>query len=141
MHRTRLVGLVRARVAPCRWGRAVVGALGLLVVPAAVAQTGFTVTSDGNQHLYRVDLQTGVATDLGLLNFADSEGLSFVGTTLYAVGGSTTELWNITTPPGSPVGSTGPRMGADSGLAYSTVAATLYNLNGDFFGGLGSFLY
>ncbi len=135
---------IRARTIQVRARGAVgalVGALSLLGAGAAPAQTGYTVSSDGDQHLYRVDLQTGVATDLGLLNFSDAEGLTFVGSTLYALGGSTTELWNITTTPGSPVGSTGPRMGADSGLSYNPVTSTMYNLNGDFFGLSASFLY
>jgi len=47
--------------------------------PSAVAAvgTGYSVQSDGNQKLYRIDLATGVATPLGTTGFDGIEGLAF----------------------------------------------------------------
>ena len=105
---------------------------------ALAGPIGYSVASNYDDHLYSIDLATGVATDLGLVSFGDAEGLEFVGTTLYAIGGSTDELWDITTAPGSKVGDTGDRIGVDAGLGYDATTGTLYNVNGD---GSGSGLY
>lgn len=43
----------------------------------AVAGTGYSVQSDGNQKLHRIDLATGVATPLGATGFDGIEGLTF----------------------------------------------------------------
>lgn len=95
----------------------------------ASAQFGYSVNSNGNDHLFQINLTTGVATDLGVINFDDAEGISFGPSgALYAIGGSIDELWNISTPPGSLIGATGARDGTDAGLAYFN--NTLYNLNG-----------
>lgn len=48
----------------------------LASVPAA-AGMGYSVQSDGNQKLYRIDLATGVATPLGATGFDGIEGLAF----------------------------------------------------------------
>lgn len=98
---------------------------------ASAGPTLYSVQSNGNDHLYRIDAATGVATDLGALRFDDAEGLAFIGSTLYAIGGSLSELWNITTAPGSLIGSTGQRNGLDAGLDYNTVDGRLYNVNGN----------
>lgn len=47
--------------------------------PSAMAAvgTGYSVQSDGNQKLYRIDLATGVATPLGASGFDGIEGLAF----------------------------------------------------------------
>lgn len=103
----------------------------LLPAVAGASPTLYSVQSNGNDHLYRIDAATGVATDLGLLTFADAEGLAFIGNTLYAIGGTIGELWNITTPPGSLVGLTGPRNGLDAGLDYNSADGRLYNYNGN----------
>jgi hypothetical protein len=97
---------------------------------AFAAPFGFSVQTDGDQNLYRIDLATGVATPLGLITpFPDAEGLAFVGNQLYAIGGTTNELWNLTAAPGTLVGPTGARDGFDAGLAYNPVTGLLYNLN------------
>ncbi|MEX2217341.1 MAG: S8 family serine peptidase [Phycisphaerales bacterium] len=91
---------------------------------------GYTVQSNGNQHLYRVNLSTGDATDLGLLTFNDSEGVC-VGPNgdLFAIGGSNNQLWNISLPPGTLVGPTPPRPpNTDAGLEFFN--GTMYNLQG-----------
>jgi hypothetical protein len=95
----------------------------------ASAATLFSVRSNENNHLYSIDAATGIATDLGLIAFDDAEGLSFAGTTLYAIGGSVDEFWNITVPPGVLVGPTGPRVGTDAGLSYDVTTGTMYNIN------------
>lgn len=103
-------------------------ALGLPLV-ASAGPTLYSVQSNNNDHLYSIDAATGVATDLGLLAFGDAEGLAFIGSSLFAIGGSVGELWNITTPPGSLVGATGPRSGVDAGLDYNSANGLLYNYN------------
>ncbi len=104
------------------------------VAPVLAGPTGYSVRSNADQHLYSIDLATGVSTDLGLINFADAEGLAFVGNQLYAIGGTVDEFWNITTPPGVLVGATGPRIGIDAGLDFDQTQGKMYNLNGDFTG-------
>lgn len=101
-----------------------------LCATLAVAQPfGWSIQSNGNDHLYRIDLSTGAATDMGLVNFGDAEGMSFgPGGQLFAIGGSTAEFWNVTTPPGVMVGPTGPRNGLDAGLDYYN--GVMYNLQG-----------
>lgn len=104
---------------------------------AIAGPIGYSVRSNQDDHLLQIDLATGVATDLGAINFGDAEGLAFgPGGQLYAIGGSVNELWNITTTPGSLIGSTGTRNGTDAGLAYYN--GTMYNINGS---GSGSSLY
>jgi hypothetical protein len=98
---------------------------------------GYAVQSNGNDHLYQIDLGTGAYTDLGLVNFVDAEGLAFAGNSLYAIGGSVSEFWNITTPPGFKVGDTGSRNGIDAGMDYNRLTGIMYNING----GGGSDLY
>lgn len=49
----------------------------LASVPAAAAGIGYSVQSDGNQKLYRIDLATGVATPVGATGFDGIEGLAF----------------------------------------------------------------
>jgi uncharacterized protein DUF4394 len=63
---------------------AVLGAAG--AAPAA-AQTAYSVQSDGDDRLYRIDLATGVATAIGASGFGDLESFAFAPgcTTLYAV--------------------------------------------------------
>lgn len=45
--------------------------------PSFAVGTGYSVQSDGNQKLYRIDLATGVATPLGVTGFDGIEGLGF----------------------------------------------------------------
>lgn len=119
-------------------------ALILLVTQNAIGgPIGFSVSSKGNDHLYQIDLMTGIAIDLGKINFGDAEGLAFVGTKLYAIGGSfgfslMSRFWDITEPPGSLIGSTGTsRRSVDHGLDYDVTTGTLYDYQGftDFSGG------
>ena len=95
------------------------------------APYGYSVRSNDDDHLYRIDLATGVTTDLGLVGLGDAEGIAGDGVTLWAIGGTTEELWDITTPPGSKIGDTGSRDGIDAGLAYNQASGKLYNLQGD----------
>ena len=111
------------------WAFAV--ALTGVATAAGASPVLYSVQSNGDDHLYSIDAATGVATDLGRLAFDDAEGLAFAGSTLYAVGGTTHELWNITTPPGVLVGATGTRNGLDAGLDFDERSGTMYNLNGD----------
>ena len=111
------------------WAFAV--ALTGVATAAGASPVLYSVQSNGDDHLYSIDAATGVATDLGRLAFDDAEGLAFAGSTLYAVGGTTHELWNVTTPPGVLVGATGTRNGLDAGLDFDVRSGTMYNLNGD----------
>lgn len=105
---------------------------------ASAAPILYSVQSNSNDHLYSIDAATGVATDLGALSFTDAEGLAFVGNTLFAIGGNEEQFWNITTPPGSLIGSTGTRDGVDAGLDYNSANGTMYNIQSQ---SSGSWLY
>jgi hypothetical protein len=107
---------------------------GLLVILGSVsfsAPYGYSVRSNVDDHLHRIDLPTGVATDLGAVGFTDAEGIASDGVTLWAIGGTVNELWDITTPPGFKIGDTGTRERVDAGLAYDSTTGKLYNLQGD----------
>jgi hypothetical protein len=91
---------------------------------------GYSIQSNGNDHLYEINFSTGIATDLGLVNFGDGEGMAMGGDgTIYAVGGTTPELWDVTTPPGSLIGPTTQFAGIDSGMDMHQ-NGTLYVVSG-----------
>jgi len=114
--------------------------VGLLVVPLGgvlspttvsavpTGPIGYAVGSDGDGHLYSIDLSTGNTTDLGLVGLWDAQGLASIGSTLYGIGGTVNEFWDVTTPPGFKVGNTGPRNGIDAGLAYDRTSGKMYNI-------------
>lgn len=52
-------------------------ALVLAVPSSAAVGTAYSVQSDGSHKLYRIDLETGVATPLGVTGFEGIEGLAF----------------------------------------------------------------
>ncbi|MBX3378261.1 MAG: S8 family serine peptidase [Phycisphaeraceae bacterium] len=95
---------------------------------------GYSVQSNGNDRLYRIDMETGEAVDLGLVGNGDMEGLSFgPDGNLYGITGSATattgQLWNISIPPGSQVGGSFARNGIDAGMDYFDGA--LFQLQGN----------
>jgi len=97
---------------------------------ASAGPIGYAVNSNATDNLFRIDLATGIATDLGLISFDDAEGISFgPDGLLYAIGGTTNQLWDITTPPGSLVGATGTRVGIDAGLGMDPITGRMFNLN------------
>ncbi|HOW74858.1 MAG TPA: PEP-CTERM sorting domain-containing protein [Candidatus Competibacteraceae bacterium] len=113
-------------------------ALFVAIESAIAGPIGFSVSSEGDDHLYRIDLLTGVAADLGQVGVGDAEGLAFIGSQLYAIGTGTTsnhQLWNITDPPGNRVGRTGISGGVDAGLDYDAKSKTLYAYEGSTSGG------
>jgi len=112
---------------------ALIVALGLTALPAVVCAgpLGYAVQSNGDDHLYQIDLATGAVIDLGRISFGDAEGLAFAGGSLYAIGGTVSEFWDITTPPGFKVGDTGSRDRLDAGLDYDPVSGKMYNIQGD----------
>ena len=111
------------------------------------APIGFSI-SDANRNLYRIDLATGVATNLGAINYAtddEVEGIASIGGTLYGVGEANYGpggLYNITTPPGALIGQTGFRFGTEAGAATNPATGVLYNIQADEqAAGLRSWLY
>ncbi len=94
------------------------------------APIGYSVRAHASDYLYAIDLSTGVATNIGRLEFGDAEGLAIIDDTLFTIGGGEETFWNITVPPGSFIGDTGVRLGGDAGLA-ETRSGVLYNLQGD----------
>lgn len=52
-------------------------ALALAVPSSAAVGTGYSVQSDGSQKLFKIDLETGVATPVGGTGFEGIEGLAF----------------------------------------------------------------
>ncbi len=96
---------------------------------ASAQPVAYSIDSNGTDHLFRINLNTGMATDLGPVNFGDAEGLSFgPGGAIYAIGGTVREFWRITPPPGVLVGPTGAQGGLDAGLAFHN--GTMYNVSG-----------
>jgi hypothetical protein len=86
---------------------------------AGIPIIGYTIQSNGNQHLYEINFSSGIATDLGMVDFSDGEGLcTGLSGEIYAIGGTVNELWNVSTPPGFLVGATGPMTGIDAGMDY-----------------------
>lgn len=103
------------------------------------APTGYTV-SDENQHLYRIDLETGLADDLGYVGTdAELEGLATDGTNLFGVseanfGLSLGIVWNLSPllrgeGEGFPEGVPRRREGSESGAAF--INGTLFNIQSD----------
>lgn len=106
-------------------------ACGLIMVASPTVEAGpigFSVRSNVNGHLYRIDLETGVATDLGEVGLFDAEGLASDGERLYAIGGGVEEFWDVTAPPGFKIGDTGERERFDAGLAYDPTSGRMYNI-------------
>jgi len=115
---------------PSSYQRAALILVALACPLANAGPIGYSVQSNGNDHLYQIDLATGAATDLGAVNFGDAEGLGFKGNQLYAIGGTQASFWNITSPPGFLVGATGARAGTDAGLDYDVVSGKMFNYQG-----------
>ncbi len=110
------------------------------------APIGFSI-SDTTRSLYSIDLATGVATNLGVVNYPSDdeiEGLASRGGILYGVGEADNGqggLYNVSTPPGTLIG-TGFRFGSEAGAAVNPQTGVLYNLQGeDLSTGLRSFFY
>ena len=82
---------------------------------------GFSVQSDGDDHLYRIDLATGVATDVGPTGLDDIEGLALQPGTgeLFGwdQGSSRLVTIDVTTGAAAPLGPSGIAAG-NSGLTF-----------------------
>jgi len=90
---------------------------------------GYSINANATDHLFEINLTTGVAADLGKVAFNDAEGLTFDDSgNLYAIDGGTDEFWDLTILPGSLVGATGDRDGSGAGLEFHN--GTMYNLSG-----------
>lgn len=117
--------------------RSIVCAAALLGASSMVsaAPIGFSI-SDANRTLYSIDLANGAATAQGVINYAvddDLEGLASINGVLFAVSeanNGTGTLWNVSTPPGTQLG-TNTRFGTEAGAAYSSSNGILYNIQGD----------
>jgi hypothetical protein len=98
-------------------------------VGAPVGPFAYSVQSNGNGHLYRIDLGSGAVADLGLCGLTDLEGLSFgPNGDIFGLGGSSPNpLWNVSLPPGSAIGNTN-LSGIDAGLDYFN--GNLYAMSG-----------
>ena len=119
------------------FGTAVVCAA-VMAFPAFAQDVAYSVDSNVSDSLFEINLASGAATNLGGIGFGDAEGLAWVEDTLYAIGGTEAELWDITSPPGTLVGNTGARNGLDAGLDVDPTTGRLYNFQGNIDG---SFLY
>lgn len=110
----------------CNMKKTTVGAavgltLALLSATAAAIPIGWSVQSDGDGNLYRIDLATGVATAVGLVGFDAVEGLSFQPATgvLFGVDELSDQLLTINTTTGAATVVGGLGIDADNpGLAF-----------------------
>jgi hypothetical protein len=111
-----------------------------VAAPSAGATTGYSVRSDGDDFLYRIDLETATETAVGTgVGFGDVEGLAFNGAgTLYGFDDSTNQLITIDTGTGvgtavGPSGITPTDLGLDfdcGGTPYLSVdAPSPFNLH------------
>ena len=109
----------------------------LLAAPSALFSdpVGYSIASSSND-LYQIDLTNGMATDLGAIKTdAVLGGIAASSSSLYAVstsngGNSPSQLYNVTMPPGSLIGDTGPRIGNTTGAAYKIQDGFVYDLAG-----------
>lgn len=109
----------------------ILGALAACAAQAVAGSSviGYTVRSNGDDHMYEVNFTTGIATDLGRCLFTDAEGIAMdAGGSSWAIGGSVEEFWDITTLPGTLVGPTS-TVGNDAGL--DDFGGTLYSAQAD----------
>jgi len=91
------------------------------VTQAGSEIVGYSVDSDASDHLWAINLNTGVATRIGYTGFADIESLSFSATgVLYGVDDATDQLvtCSVTTGACTAVGSVGVIF-TDTGLSFS----------------------
>jgi len=109
----------------------------LLAIPSvALSDTFGYSTASSDNSLYRIDLSNGMAMNLGTINTdAVLGGIAASGANLYAVstsdnGNLASQLYNVTTPPGSLVGDTSPRFGSTTGAAYRSQDGFIYDLQG-----------
>ena len=97
-------------------------ALVFAVPSSAAVGTAYSVQSDGNQKLYRIDLATGVATAVGATGFEGIEGLAFAPgcKTLYGVDDVKDRLVTCDTKTGAcqSIGSLGVDV-TDTGLSFA----------------------
>lgn len=104
----------------------ILGAILLAGALPLAAQTGYSVRSDGNDslddHLFSIDLETGLATPIGPTGFEDVEGLAFDPEceSLFAVDDVTDRLLTCDTTTGdcTLVGDLGVNI-TDTGLAFA----------------------
>jgi hypothetical protein len=85
-------------------------ALLLSLAPQSMATTGYSVGSDLDDNLYRIELETGVKSLIGPVGFVDVEGLAFdAGGTLFGFDDSTNQLLklDLVTGVGTAVGASG----------------------------------
>lgn len=104
--------------------------------PAIAAPFGFSV-SDANATLYRIDLATGLAAPLGVINYADNneiEGIASIDGELVGVteaDGIPGAVYSLIPPPGAPITGFFDRDGNEAGAAYDNTTDTLYNIQSD----------
>lgn len=85
----------------------------------------------GDNNLYEVNLSNGATSALGLMDALNLEGMALLPDgRILGIDANIDDVWNITPPPGSLIGTTGPRFGVDAGLAYDPISGKLYNLSG-----------
>lgn len=108
-----------------------------LAVAFAAAQAGpigYSVRSDSDRHLYRIDLATGVATDVGATGVSKIEGLAIDSNgELYGVNPSTAQLVKCSAATGActVVGALAglPQSQTNAGLAFAASGALYLAMN------------
>lgn len=104
--------------------------------PVIAAPFGYSI-SDANATLYRIDLETGLASALGVIPYAvddEIEGFGSIDGVLYGVSeandGDGTLRTLLPAPGGVPL-ATGTRSGTEAGAAGDPTSGVLYNINSD----------
>lgn len=98
-----------------------VTALLLTLAPQSMATVGYSVGSDLDDNLYRIELETGAKTLVGAVGFGDVEGLAFdAGGTLFGFDDSTDQLLklDLATGAGTAIGASGITV-VDVGLDFN----------------------
>lgn len=112
----------------------VVAALLAVSAHAFAGPIGYSVRSDGDRKLYRIDMATGVATDIGVSGFSKIEGLAInAAGEIYGVNPSTAQLVKCSAATGActAVGTlTGlPQLQVNAGLAFASSGALYLAMN------------
>ena len=115
---------------------ALIGLIFTTATTVAIAQDKFALTFQssifgGDDSIYLLRLHDGDMWRLGTPGADNIEGLAMLPDgRIFGLDAFIDDFWDVTNIPSTFVGTTGPRLGVDGGLAYHPIFNRLYNLNG-----------